>query len=236
MFGESDIQREQKWYHEQLAKKCVDALILNNINACYVSNRDEARSKCMELIPEGAAVGIGDSVTLYQIKIIEELTDNDRYKVFNPFLRNEKGEFVCGNSEVVATMKKALMTDVFLMGTNAITLDGKLVNTDAFGNRVGGLVFGPDKVIVVAGVNKIVKDVNEGLRRIKDYAAPMNVKRHALKHGLPERPCTQAWGCVDCRHPQRICCITVIIEYQPKFTADSQSRLNVVLVGEELGL
>jgi hypothetical protein len=234
--NESDMQLEKKWYYEQAAKRCVTALLRNNINAYYVSARDEARLRCFELIPEGATVGVGDSVTLYQIGIIKQLTNNSKYRVFNPLLRNEKGELVYGAGEVQEMMRKALLADVFLMGTNAITLDGKLVNTDAYGNRVGGLVFGPGKVIVVAGANKIVKNVDEGLRRIKDIAAPMNVKRHVLKHGLPERPCSQTGTCVDCRHPQRVCCFTVIVEYQRKPLEGSQPRINVILVGEELGI
>jgi hypothetical protein len=234
--NECDMQPEKKWYYEQASKRCVTALLRNNISACYVPTRDEARLKCLELLPKGATIGIGDSVTLYQTGIIEELTNNSNYRVYNPLLRNEKGEFVCGVGEVQTLMKKALLADVFLMGTNAITLDGKLVNTDAYGNRVGGLVFGPEEVIVVAGANKIVKNVDEGLRRIKEIAAPMNVKRHVLKHGLPERPCSRTGTCVDCHHPQRICCVTVIVEYQRKPLEGSQPRLNVILVGEELGI
>jgi len=123
-----------------------------------------------------------------------------------------------------------------LTGTNAITLDGKLVNIDGVGNRVAAMIFGPKKVIVVAGINKIVSDVNEALERIRGFAAPMNAKRHYLKHQQPELgdlPCVQTGSCVDCRHDWRICNYTVIIEGA---MIGQKGRINVVLVGEELGL
>ena len=115
MFDESDLQREKTWHYELLAKKCVAALLHNNINACYVSTRDQARQKAIELIPEGATIGMGDSVTLHQTGIIEELTESGRYTVFNPLLRDEEGELVCDASELPAMMRKASMADVFLM-------------------------------------------------------------------------------------------------------------------------
>ena len=98
------------------------------------------------------------------------------------------------------------------------------------------MIFGPDKVIVVAGVNKIVKDVNEALERIHNVAAPMNAKRHYLKHHRPEfgdLPCVRTGRCVDCNHGWRICRYTVIIEGA---MIREKGRINVVLIGEELGI
>jgi hypothetical protein len=104
------------------------------------------------------------------------------------------------------------------------------------GNRVAATIFGPEKVVVVVGANKIVKSVDEALERINNYAAPMNAKRHALKHGrddFADLPCARTGICVDCNHPWRMCRYTVIIEGS---MLREKGRINIVLVGEELGI
>jgi len=115
-------------------------------------------------------------------------------------------------------------------------LDGKLVNTDAGGNRVAAMVFGPKKVIIVVGANKIVKDVEEALRRIREVAAPQNVIRIATKHHSAEHlelPCAASGICSDCNHPRRICRYTTIIE---GVSSEHRGRIHVLLVGERLGI
>jgi len=132
--------------------------------------------------------------------------------------------------------RQAFLADIFLTGTNAITLDGKLVNVDGNGNRVAPAIFGPDKVIVVAGVNKIVRNVDEAIKRINEIAAPLNARRHFVKHQRAEfgtLPCVRTGTCVDCAHELRICRYTVIIAGT---STRDKGRINVVLVGEELGL
>ena len=132
---------------------------------------------------------------------------------------------------------EAFSADVFLSGTNAVTLDGKLVNTDGKGNRVTPMLFGPRKVILVTGANKIVKDLDEAFERIRQIAAPMNAMRSFLKS--PERqefgklPCVITGKCVDCRHDWRGCNYTTIIEGA---LIEDKGRINVVLIGEELGI
>ena len=128
------------------------------------------------------------------------------------------------------------MSDVFVIGTNAVTLDGKLVNIDGTGNRVAAMIFGPKKVIIVVGANKIVKDVGEAINRVREYCAPRNVIRHGTKHHRTEfmdLPCAKTGVCVDCNHPWRICLYTTIIEGAIEW---NRGRMNVILVGEELGL
>jgi len=132
--------------------------------------------------------------------------------------------------ELVDIGMKALSTDFFLTGLNAVTLDGKIVNTDGSGNRVTGLLFGPRKVIGVAGVNKIVPDVEAATERIRTIAAPMNAYRHSIKHGMEAPPCGITGVCVDCHHARRICNYTVVVEFQ------RHPRIELVIVGEELGL
>ncbi len=236
MIDERDISEERKWFYQERARAAVANLQKRNINAQYVSNREEALSVVLGMIPEGATVARGDSVTLEQIGVIDELRKGKQYKFLDPFERNPDGSSLLNDGERLRIMREAFSCGVFITGTNAITLDGKLVNIDGRGNRVAAMIFGPEKVIVVVGVNKIVKDVNEALERIHGVAAPINAKRHYLKHHWPEfgnLPCVRTGKCVDCNHDWRICYATVIIECA---MVRGKGRMNVVLVGEELGI
>ncbi len=233
---ERDLSQEKKWHYEQVAKKCLKALEQNNLGARYARDREEARSIVLGLIPDDATVGLGDSVTLLQAGITQEIENRWGHRVFNPFRVGPEGVFTLGGREQIELMRRAASADVFLTGMNAITLDGKLINVDGFGNRVGALAFGPRKVIVVCGANKIVPDVDEALRRIKKVAAPLNARRHYLKHGSEQLPCAAVGECTDCRHPWRICNFTLIVEFQRAPRAGQEPRITVVVVGEELGI
>jgi len=236
MLDESDISKERKWLYEERARIVVNNLQKRNINAQYVSSRKEALSTILEMIPEGATVSRGDSVSLEQLGVIPELKKRNKNKVADSLERNADGSLALEMGEVIRSQREAFLSDVFLTGTNAVTLDGKLVNIDGAGNRVAAMMYGPQKVIMVAGINKIVKDVDEALERIHNVAAPMNAMRHCLKHNMPELgdlPCVKTGRCVDCKHDWRICLNTVIIEGVFPFV---KGRINVVLVGEELGL
>ena len=129
------------------------------------------------------------------------------------------------NDERVRIRRAQLTADAFLTGSNAVTMDGRLVNTDGSGNRVAAMIFGPGKVIVVAGVNKIVRDVEEAEERIRKTAAPINNRRLNLPN-----PCVKTGECMDCQGPTRICNVTTILHKRPKLT-----EMHVILVGEELG-
>ena len=231
-----DLSEERKWFYEERARVAVANLQKRNINAQYTSSREEALSVVLGMIPEGVAVVRGDSVSLDQVGVIPELRKRNQNKVIDPFERDAEGFYLADDEQVWRMQREAFTSDVFLTGTNAITLDGKLVNIDGRGNRVAAMIFGPKKVIVVAGVNKIVKDVDEAVERIHNIAAPINAKRHYLKHHIAEfgdLPCVKTGRCVDCNHDWRICRNTVIIEGA---YARVKGRINVVLVGEELGI
>ena len=231
---EKDTTQDKKWHYEHLAKKCQAALLKNNFGAFYTPTCDDARTQVLGMIPEGSVVGIGDSITLLQSGIIEAL-DAGKYKVLNPF-RNPNGRYFPNGRASIDMMREIFSADVYLTGTNAVTLDGKLVNTDGFGNRVAAIAFGPRKVILVMGANKIVPTVDDALRRIREVAAPMNARRHT-RHGMAgDLPCGVTGVCSDCRAPRRICCATLILDYQRKAMSDREPRINVVMVGEELGL
>lgn len=208
-----------KWHKEAIGEKVVNALKNNNFTATYVSTKQEAASLLLDLIPEDATVGFGGSVTLAELDILAKLEErgNNVPNYLKPGLSPQ---------EIRAIRRQHLLSDVYLSGTNAVTIDGKLVNVDSTGNRVGPMMFGPDKVFVVVGVNKIVKDVAEAENRVKLWASPPNNKRL----GYPN-PCAKTGVCVDCQVPTRICNITTIIHKRPRLT-----DFHVIIVGEQLGL
>ncbi len=120
--------------------------------------------------------------------------------------------------------KEQIVSDVFLSSSNAITLKGALINTDAVGNRVCAMTFGPKKVIIIAGINKIVDTIDDGLKRIK-FITPMNNKRLGL-----DLPCVKQGKCVDCNEPHRSCRVTTIMERRP-----SKTDISVFIIGEKIG-
>jgi L-lactate utilization protein LutB len=207
-------------------QELIERLRRNNISAYYVPDSDRAFNKVMSMIPKGAVVGLGDSLTLHQIGVVDALEQGD-YTFLNPWRPGTSVE------ENVRQKKRALTSDVFVTGTNALTWDGKIVNVDGHGNRTAAMLFGPDKVIIVVGINKLVEGLDEAMRRIRQVAAPLNVRRHA--HFDPMPPCGTTGACADCSSPWRICNKTVIIERE--FSNDRYSPvMTVVIVGEELGL
>ena len=236
MIDEKDLSQEKEFYYKVRAESVIKSLLKRGINGQYATDRLEALAAVMEMIPPGVTVARGDSVTVDQVGVQEELINNNRNKLINPLQRDEKGFFVFGTEDRYRMEREVFSADVFITGTNAITLDGKLVSIDGHGNRVSAMIFGPKSVIFIVGFNKIVKDVDQALARIHNLATPVNAIRHSLKHNMPEGqdlPCVIAGYCVDCNHPARPCQYTVIIEGSG--IMDS-GRLNVVLVGEELGI
>ena len=213
------VAEAREWYSETLVAKVVESLEKNNITGFYVKTREEALKKVLDLIPEGSTVGFGGSLTLDQIGIKDRLVEGN----YNFIDRRQPG---LSADQLSKMQKESLLADVFLSSTNAITMDGKLVNVDGVGNRVAALIFGPTKVIIVAGANKIVPNVEAALQKIRNYIAPL----HARHRDWP-LPCAKTGECSDCRAPQRICNTTCIIENQRQ-----KDRITVIIVGEELGL
>lgn len=207
-----------------IVNEALEALKRNGFKAIYVKNQREASQVIFEEIPSGATIGAGDSLTLRTLGVLEEL-ENKGFTLFWPF--DEK----VAKEERRAAMRKALLSDVFISGSNSLTMDGKIVNVDATGNRVAGLIFGPKKAIVVVGVNKIVKNVEEALERIRTVAAPLNAKRIRKERGWELLPCVEAGKCVDCNAQNRICNVTTIIEKKPRAI-----DITIIIVGEKLGL
>lgn len=183
----------------------------------FVEDADAAAKAVLDMIPLDAQVGIAGSTSVRQIGVLEQL--------------RKRGTVIINDAESSELpfdelLRRTLSSDVLLASSNAVTLNGKLVNIDGIGNRVAGMVFGPKKVILVIGRNKVVRDVDEAIDRIKNVIAPY----HAMAYGA-KLPCVTTGYCTDCNSPSRICGITTIIEKKPFFT-----DVAILLVGEDLGL
>ena len=206
------------WHNETIGAKTVEALVKNNFQATYCQTKQEAVKQILALIPVEGTVGIGGSWTVGELGLLDKLAARGN-TMFNHGLPDLSPE------TKLELRRKQLTCDVFLTGTNAVTMDGRLVNTDGVGNRVASMVFGPKKVVIVVGVNKIVKDIAEAEERIKLYAAPINNKRLNTPN-----PCVKTGKCMDCQGPTRICNVTTIMNKRPMLT-----DIHVVVVGEDLG-
>lgn len=206
------------WQYEALGKRVVEALKKNRFEAEFCATKEEAVRKLLALIPEKASVGFGGSWTVKALGVSGVLAEKGHVLLDHgvPGLTAE---------ERTDIRRKQLTCDVFLSGTNAVTLDGELVNVDGSGNRVAAMIFGPKRVVVVVGANKIVRDVAEAMDRIEMRAAPLNNKRLGLKN-----PCVETGMCMDCQSATRICNVTTIIEKKP-----GGADFHVLIVGEELG-
>jgi len=206
------------------AERALKNLRASDFAVHFVKSGEVAKETILNMIPKDAVVGVGDSATVRQIGILRELEKRGT-RILNPFSRElttdpSKRETRDGIS------REIFMCDVLVTGTNAITADGKLVNVDAVGNRVAAMIFGPKKVIIVVGRNKIVKDVEEALYRIKNVIAPYHAK---TKHFVT--PCAQTGKCSDCSSNRRICNVTTIMERRPWRT-----DVTIIVVDEDLGL
>ncbi|MFC2020455.1 lactate utilization protein [Chloroflexota bacterium] len=235
MHGDTDTTGEKRWLSDTRVQRTIKNLKQNHINAFFVSNRAEALTAILEMVPDGATVTRGDSITIDQIGIIPELIKRGQNQVTDPFEMDSSGRLLYKPEQAMNMYREAFKADVFLAGSNAVTLDGKLVNTDGLGNRVAPMIFGPKKVILAAGINKIVRDTEEARQRIRDICAPLDVKRYILKQDETEYgnlPCAKTGYCVDCKHDLRFCCYTVVVEAA---AVTEHGRINVVLIGEDLG-
>jgi hypothetical protein len=171
-----------------------------------------------------AIIGIGDSATVRQVGVLNEL-EKSGIKVLNPFDHSLTTDPT--KREIPHKIQKEIFnSDILITGTNAITTDGKLVNIDAVGNRVAAMIFGPKKVIIIVGRNKIVKDVEEALYRIKNVIAPYHAKTKDFR-----TPCAKTGKCNNCISTSRICNVTTIIERKPWRT-----DITIILIDEDLGL
>jgi len=213
------VEQWEKWFREKQVERTINALKKNNFEATFVPDSKAALEEVMKRIPDGATVGIGGSVTLAQTGILDALK-NRKVQLIWPFqqARNEE--------ERIKLIRKSFSSDVFLSSTNAVTEDGKLFNIDATGNRVGAMFIGPKKVIVVSGVNKIVRNIEDAEKKLMEWTAIQNSKRLNRK-----TPCVETGVCGDCSSPDRICNIYVTLAKKP-----SRTDILIIIVVENLGI
>ena len=183
-----------------------------------VENAQEAKELIKTLIPAGASVGFGGSMTLSEMGVKEMLRSMD-------VVYQDRDNPALSRSELHDVLRDAFKADVYITSTNAITLQGELYNVDGLGNRVAAMIFGPKKVIVVCGYNKICKDEEEAKKRICMVAAPMNAERLSK-----DTPCRKVGECCNCNSEQRICDAYVAIK-----RSHEAGRIHVILVKEEYG-
>jgi hypothetical protein len=213
------MDRAQMQYGEKMAEQVIDAIKDRRMAASYFVDGDRAKEAVLGKIPEGASIYRCGSCTLEEIGLLKALNDISSVEIIDPFEAGIEKE------ESLRRKNRGLSADIMITSTNSLTIDGKLVNIDGSGNRVAGMAFGPRKVFVVAGMNKVVSNVEAAMERIKRYAAPTNSMRLNLNN-----PCKETGCCTDCRSPSRICNIWSIIEGQM-----IKDRIEVILVGERLG-
>ncbi|MEG1312440.1 MAG: lactate utilization protein [Romboutsia sp.] len=206
------------WVNEKKIERTIKALENNNMNGYLVSNKNELLDKIQDIINDGDLVSCGGSMSLFETGIIDFLK-NGKYK----FLDRYKNDM--SPADLKEIFRKTFFADAYFTSTNAITENGELYNVDGNGNRIAAMLYGPNKVIVISGVNKIVKNLDEAINRNKEICAPANAKRIGSK-----TPCNSAGYCMDCSSPDRICCEYAVIKKQRV-----SDRLHVIFLNDSFG-
>ncbi len=202
-------------------KKCADTIgekfKARHFDFYYAENKEQAKEIALSLIPKDHLVSWGGSVSIAEIGLKDALNEQG-YNIL------DRDAYPPEQKQEIA--RKALTCDTYLMSANAITEDGMLVNIDGNGNRVAALIFGPKQVIVIAGMNKLTKDLDSAIKRARSTAAPINC------HRFPnlQTPCNKIGTCADCLSPDSICAQMVITRL-----CKPQGRIKVIFVSENLG-
>ena len=208
-----------RWSYEQKCQKAVEALGQNGFTAVYCPTAQDAHDYIIREAEDAQSIGFGGSMGVKSLLVEERLAVLGK-EILNhsaPGLSREEKDVI---------MRRQLTCDLFLAGTNALTVSGWLVNIDATGNRVAAMIFGPKKVIVVAGRNKLVEgDLATAIRRVKEWATPPNAKRLNFN-----TPCAKTGFCSDCNSPDRLCRATTVLDRRPRMT-----DFRVLVVNEDLG-
>ena len=213
------MDQHQVDWNAKVARKIIKNLEKRRMAGSYAARAGQALGEVVEMIPPGATVFRCGSMTAVGMGLWEAIAALPEVNLIDPY-RPELSP-----AEGLELRRQGLTADVMIASTNAITLDGKLVNLDGMGNRVAAMAFGPKKVILVVGMNKVAPDLESAVARVKHYAAPVNNIRFGYKN-----PCVETGLCSDCKTPQRICNMWSTIEGHM-----IKDRIHVKLVGENLG-
>ena len=209
----------KKIRYGRLGPKVAEALIKRNFDAWYCEDAETARDKILTRIPSDASVGYGGSLTVNALGLKEALRARGNIMFDRDLAADAEGKKVIEH--------QALSADWFLLSSNAVSEDGQLVNIDGIGNRVAALVYGPENVLVVAGMNKVVPTADDAWIRARSTAGPENMARFTGK----KTPCSVTGACADCNSPDCICNQLVLTR-----RCNPPKRIKVILVGEDLGL
>lgn len=207
-----------QWVNNKKIERTINALENNNMNGYLVGSKGELIAKINELVEENSLIGCGGSQTLFQTGVIDYLRSG-KYEFLDRYIAGLTPD------EIKDIYRKSFCADAYFTSTNAITENGEIYNVDGNGNRVAAMLYGPDKVIIVCGVNKIVKDVNEAIKRNELLAAPANAKRLDTK-----TPCKSTGYCMDCKSDDRICCEYTLIKKQR-----TKNRIHVIILNKSFG-
>ncbi|MBW2706902.1 MAG: lactate utilization protein [Deltaproteobacteria bacterium] len=213
------MDQHQVDWNEKVARTIIKNLEKRRMAGSYTADADQALNEVVEMIPPGATVFRCGSMTTVGMGLWEAIAALPEVNLIDPYQPELSPE------DGLELRRQGMTADVMIASTNAITLDGKLVNLDGMGNRVAAMAFGPKKVILVVGMNKVAPDLESAVARVKHYAAPVNNIRFGLKN-----PCVETGLCADCKSPQRICNMWSTIEGHM-----IKDRIHVKLVGENLG-
>ncbi|WP_010253275.1 lactate utilization protein [Treponema primitia] len=205
--------------NSKLGPKVVKALQNRRFDAWYVEDPEAAVEKAFSLIPKGDLIGWGGSFTVEALGLTK-LAREKGYPVLDR-------DAAATPEDRLETMRQVLTCDTFLCSSNAISEDGQLVNVDGFGNRVAAMIFGPKQVILVAGMNKVVKTLEDAYTRARTIAAPRNTQRFPGK----KTPCNETGSCANCNSPDSICTFIVATRL-----CNPPGRIKVILIGKDLGL
>lgn len=203
-------------YYEKRAARLVENLKKRNFDAHYCATKEEALELALSMIPEGATIGWGGSATAQQMGLMEAVKTGP----YRPIDRDH-----CAPEDRGELMRQSLLADVFITGANGLSLDGQMVNIDGTGNRVAAIAYGPEQVIVVAGMNKVEDTLEDAIRRARTVAAPMNKQRFQS-----ETPCAVTGICADCKSEGCICNQIIITR-----NCRPAGRIRFILIGQELG-
>lgn len=208
----------RNWLGENLARNCVANLKKHGFDAHFFQNSQESKSAILNMISGYESFGFGGSSTTRGLGLVEELKSKGKI-VYDHWQQGLSRE------EDLEFRLKQGRCDCFFCSANAIAASGEIVNVDGVGNRNNAMTFGPKKVVIIAGINKIRPDLHSALNRIKEIAAPLRARSLNMK-----TPCAETGVCADCNSSQRICRITTILHRKPMLT-----DISVVLINETLG-
>jgi hypothetical protein len=206
------------WLWRKLGESCIKNLKKNGFDAHLFADAAEAGDAVIEMISQHGSFGFGGSATCHALGLPDRLASMGKEVLDH----NRPG---ISPEQSLDTRHKQLSCDCFLCSANAVAATGEIVNVDGVGNRTASMTFGPGKVVVVAGMNKVTPDLDSALKRIREVAGPMRAKSLGI-----DTPCAKTGICNDCRTPMRICNVTTILHRRPALT-----DVSVVLVTEELG-